>query len=173
MRVLGIGWIAVVWLLLLSGCTQQPQQVRRMNSSQTADSALLAQMEFNMQMASAADKLCSDWVKNDSVAYAMDEFGFWYAKTINQHADTLQKGEKVLTHIQIQELNGILLADIKDYFTVGSSDLPIALQRCLRQMALDEEMRIVSPWYTAYGAEGTTLIKPYSNLIITLTTIKE
>ena len=87
--------------------------------------------------------------------------------------DTLQKGDKVLTHIQICELNGELLADIEDYFAIGSSDLPIAINRSLRQMGLGEEMRIIAPWYTAYGAEGTSLIKPYSNLIITLTTIEE
>ena len=87
--------------------------------------------------------------------------------------DGLQKGDKVLTHIQICELNGELLADIEDYFAIGSSDLPIAINRSLRQMGLGEEMRIIAPWYTAYGAEGTSLIKPYSNLIITLTTIEE
>ena len=63
--------------------------------------------------------------------------------------------------------------NIQDYFPVGSGDLPIAINRSLKQMSRGEEMRVIAPWYTAYGAEGTALIKPYSNLIITLTTIEE
>lgn len=165
------------WLLVMSyalvSCTQQPQKVHRLSKKQEPDSALMAQMTFNMQMASAADRECSSWTQNDSLTYAIDEFGFWYTKTKNLYKDTLQKGDKVLTHIQICELNGELLADIEDYFAIGSSDLPIAINRSLRQMGLGEEMRIIAPWYTAYGAEGTSLIKPYSNLIITLTTIEE
>ena len=159
--------------LLIVGCTQQPQKVRNLSQKNQPDSAMMAQMAFNTHMADAADKACRQWVKNDTIQYTIDNFGFWYAKTSNLYADTLQKGEKVLAHIQICELNGTLLADIKDYFLVGSGDLPIAINRCLKQMARGEEMRIVSPWYTAYGAEGTTLIQPYSNLVITLTTIEE
>ena len=163
----------VLMLLALVACRQEPQKVRHISQQEEPDSALMAQMAFNMKMAGAADRACSDWVKQDSLTYTQDDFGFWYTKTIRLHADTLQKGEVVLTHIQVCELNGTLLADIQDYFPVGSSDLPIAINRSLKQMSRGEEMRVIAPWYTAYGAEGTALIKPYSNLIITLTTIEE
>lgn len=163
----------VLMLLALVACHKEPQKVRHISQQEEPDSALMAQMAFNMKMAGAADRACSDWVKQDSLTYAQDDFGFWYTKTINLYGDTLQKGEMVLTHIQVCELNGTLLADIEDYFSVGSGDLPIAINRSLRQMSRGEEMRVIAPWYTAYGAEGTALIKPYSNLIITLTTIEE
>ena len=175
MRRLGIGYRLLVMgygLLVMVGCTQQPQPVRRMSEKQEVDSALMAQMAFNMQMASAADQACSRWVKNDSVAYVMDEFGFWYTKTVKLYAETLQAGEQVLLHLQMAELAGSLLADVAEEFTVGSGDLPVAINRSLKQMSRGEQMRIVAPWYTAYGTEGTTLIKPYTNLVITLT-IKE
>lgn len=173
---LGVGYRLLVMgygLLVLVGCTQQPQKVHRLNEKQEPDSALIAQLTFNTRMADAADKACKDWVQNESISYAMDDFGFWYAKTIKLDSDTPQKGDKILTHIQIRELNGELLADIKDYFSVGSGDLPIAINRSLKQMCQGEQMQIVAPWYTAYGAEGTSIIKPYSNLIITLTIINE
>lgn len=163
----------VLMLLALVACHKEPQKVRHISQQEEPDSALMAQMAFNMKMAGVADRACGDWVKQDSLTYAQDDFGFWYTKTINLHADTLQKGEVVLTHIQVCELNGTLLADIEDYFSVGSGDLPIAINRSLRQMSRGEEMRVIAPWYTAYGSEGTALIKPYSNLIITLTTIEE
>lgn len=155
--------------LFIVSCTPQPQQVRRLSEKQKPDSAMMAQMAFNMQMATASDDACSRWVKNDSNTYALDEFGFWYTKTINLYADSLQQGEQVWLHLQMAELDGQLLADVSEVFTVGSGDLPLAINRCLKQMSRGEQMRIVAPWYTMYGTEGTKLINPYTNLIITLT----
>jgi hypothetical protein len=168
------GYIIAIWFCaLLVGCTQQPQQVRRLSDKQEPDSALMAQMAFNMQMASDADQACSDWVKQDSAAYVLDEFGFWYSKTIKQQTELLQTGEAISIHLLMAELNGQILADIEDVFAVDSGDLPTAINRCLRQMRRGEQMRIVAPWYTAYGIEGTNIIKPYTNLVITLTISNE
>ena len=155
--------------MALVGCTQQPQQVRRLSEKQEPDSALMAQMAFNMQMASAADKACREWVNNDSAAYVLDDFGFWYTKTISLPSDTLQKGQEVNAHIQITEINSNLMIDTKMPIVVGSGDLPTAINRVLKIMCVGEQMRIITPWYAAYGIEGTNTIKPYSNLIILLT----
>lgn len=169
MRISHIGYqILVIGLLVTAGCSPQPQQVRRLSEKDVPDSALMAQMTFNMQMASAADKVCSAWITNDSITYTLDDFGFWYAKTINLHSDPLQPGEQISLHLQISELNDRLLADIKETFSIGSGDLPTAINRSLRQMSRGEQMHIVAPWYTAYGAEGTSIVKPYTNLIIIL-----
>lgn len=164
-RLLVIGY----WLLWMVGCTQQPQPVRRLSEKQEPDSALMAQMAFNMQMASAADKACREWVNNDSAAYVLDDFGFWYAKIIRQHADSLQTGEHILLHMQMSELDGSLVADVEEPVVVGSGELPMAINRSIKQMSRGEQMRIIAPWYTAYGTEGTRIIKPYTNLVITLT----
>ena len=58
----------------------------------------------------------------------------------------------------------------RQLFTIGSGDLPTAINRSLTQMCMGEQMTIIAPWYTAYGIEGTSLIKPYTNLRIILTT---
>ena len=160
--------IILIAAALMIGCQTEPQKVRRMSEKNTPDSAVMAQLKFNMQMASAADNACITLVQADSLQYAADDFGFWYTKTINLYADSLTRGEMVALHLQMMELDGTLLADVKDHFTVGTSDLPLVVNRCLKQMSRGEEMRIIAPWYTAYGAEGTALIKPYTNLIIVL-----
>ena len=49
----------------------------------------------------------------------------------------------------------------------------MAINRSLKQMSRGEQMRIVAPWHTAYGTEGTSIIKPYTNLIITLSVENE
>lgn len=160
-------------MLLLSiafaACQPTPQRVKHLHQEQPADSALLAQMLFNTRMASEADKACLAIVKEDTLQYTLDDFGFWYTKTIKAPTDTLQKGQEVNAHICISEINGELTLDTKIPIVVGAGDLPTAINRALKLMCVGEQMRIISPWYAAYGIEGTNSIKPYSNLIILLT----
>ena len=165
--------ISLLTIVLMVACTQQPQEVRKLSEKQEVDSALMEQLAFSMRMADMADRECSQWVRQDSNTYAMDEFGFWYCKTKKTLNDRLENTNKSLIHIKIYELNGKQLLDTKDYYSIGEGDFPLVVNRCLRQMAYGEEMQIVTPWYIAYGAEGTTQIKPYSNLLIILTSIEE
>ena len=164
--------ISFIWLLLSFACVscqQSPQRVKHLNKEQTVDSTLLQQMQFNIRMADEADRICQARTQQDSLTYVMDEFGFWYAKTINLHTDTLQKGHEIHLHLLINEINGPLILDTKMPVVVGAGDLPIAINRSLKMMSIGEQMSIITPWYTAYGIEGTSIIKPYSNLIILLT----
>jgi hypothetical protein len=130
-------------------------------------------MAFNMHMSSDADKACREWVQQDSLKYTLDDFGFWYTKTTKNYADTLQQGEMATVRLQIAELNGKLLADVTEAFAVGAGELPTAINRSMKMMGKGEQMRIVAPWYTAYGTEGTNIIKPYTNIVITLTISNE
>jgi len=152
----------------LGSCQKQPQKVRHLHEK-TVDSTMLAQMQINIHLADAADKVCREFVQNDSVTYAMDDFGFWYAKTISTTSDSIQQGQEIPLHIQIIEIGGTLISDIKHHYVIGSGELPTAITRSLRMMCIGEQMQIVAPWYTAYRVEGTSLIKPYSNLFIIIT----
>ena len=75
----------------------------------------------------------------------------------------------MVLHLQISELNGNLIADTKSSFVVGAGDLPLAVTRSLKMMGVGEQMKIIAPWYAAYGVEGTKIIKPYTNLLIIVT----
>lgn len=154
---------------LLVACQPQPQKARHLSQTQELDSVLLKQMEFNTHMAEAADKVCLAWVQADSLKYTMDDLGFWYTKTIKKGNEVVEKGQEVTLHIQIREVNGKLLSDVKHQYVVGNGELPTAIRRILKIMGQGEQMQIVTPWYAAYGVEGTSIIKPYSNLIILLT----
>ena len=168
-----LGRLAVIAMIVSAGCTKQPQQVRHLHESQEPDSATMAQLRFNMHMADAADQACIKEVRKDSLQYAQDDFGFWYAKVVSHPSDTIEKGEEVALHLILSELDGKVIADVKDRFVAGSGDLPNAINRSLRQMCRGEEMMIIAPWYAAYGVEGTTLVKPYTNLRIDLKVIDE
>jgi len=157
-------------LLLLSGllgCNKSPQPVKFLGEDKEPDSLILAQMRFNQQMVNAASVQCLAYVQGDKEKqYAQDEAGFWYTKVVKTDLDSLRQGEQVDMHIQIYELNDSLVADVKESFKMGQASLPMAILRSLKMMKHGEQMQIVTPWYAAYGVEGTTLINPYSNLKI-------
>jgi hypothetical protein len=159
---------ALLLLLLgLVGCNNSPQPVKFLGEDKEPDSLLLAQMRFNQRMVNAASLQCLTYVQEDmGKQYAQDEAGFWYTKVVKTDLDSLRQGEQVDMHIQIYELNDSLVADVKESFQMGQASLPMAILRSLKMMKHGEQMQIVTPWYAAYGVEGTTLINPYSNLKI-------
>ena len=159
---------ALLSIILLVGCQKQPQRARHLGAEKEVDSITMAKLQFNQQMAQAADRLCLEIVNADTLQYTIDDFGFWYTKTIITDLDSIHKGDTVELHIQISEIGGKMISDIKNQFIVRSGDLPLAIVRSLKTMRRGEQMRIISPWYTAYGVEGPSIIKPYSNLLITL-----
>lgn len=153
----------------LVACQPQAQRARHLSKEQEVDSTLLAHMQLNMRLSDAADRACSIAVEADSLPYTLDDYGFWYAKAITQAGEVLTVGQEVTLHIQISDLNSNLIADTKSCFVVGAGDLPLAVTRSLKMMTMGEQMKIIAPWYTAYGVEGTQLIKPYTNLLIIVT----
>lgn len=160
--------VMVSLVLLMVACKPAPQQVRRLGEEKV-DSLMLKQMEFNNQMTAAADRACIEYVQKDStVQYAQDDFGYWYAKTITTIGDSLKTGQTIMLHLQVSELNGEQIADVKQQMSVDSGDLPLAINQALKMMRVGEQMIVVAPWYTAYGVEGTQLVKPYANLKIVL-----
>ena len=155
-------------LLLLVGCNNKtPQPVRHLGNDTQPDSLLMAQLYFNQRMTDEADKQCLEYVKHDTLhTYAQDEFGFWYTLLYQTTQDSLQKGQYVDMHIQIYELNDSLITDVKENLQIGGGELPVAINRALHNLRQGEQIQIIAPWYMAYGVEGTSIIKPYSNLRI-------
>lgn len=159
-------WGCIAMLCSFTACKKTPQQVKRVGVKTEIDSVMLAQLEFNQRMASSAERICTDYVENEVLNYVLDDFGFWYYKNVRTGTDTIQPGQEVMLQLQVYELNDSLLTDVKMTHIVGSGDLPLAINRSLKMMSLGEQMLLVCPWYTAYGVEGTSLVKPYSNLKI-------
>ncbi len=166
--------VALVLLALLTqtytGCRPTPQPVKHLNQKQEVDSVTMAQLQLNTHLAEMADKECQKVIQEDSInTYAMDDFGFWYTKTLISHESELQEAQEITLHILINSFDSTLISDSKITTHLGANNLPIAITRSLKMMRIGEQMRIIAPWYTAYGVEGTNIIKPYSNLLITLT----
>lgn len=165
--VLKIAYV-VVLLLAMTACKNDPQPVHKLSDDRKVDSVLMAKLQFNQRMVDAADKQCVDYVTAQTETYAQDDLGFWYRKTLKTDAATLQTGEIVDAHVQVSELNGNQLVDLKQSLQVGDGNLPISITRILKMMARGEQMQLVCPWYTAFGVEGTNAVKPYTNVKITI-----
>ena len=170
MKLLNINMVLVsgclLLMMLVTGCNKSPQPVRRLGDEKP-DSLLMAQLYFNQRMISEADKQCLEYIKWDTLhSYVQDDFGFWYTILQRTAQEPLQKGQYADMHIQLYELNDSLVADIQESLQVGSGELPVAINRTLNNIRKGEQVQIITPWYAAYGVEGTSLIKPYSNLKI-------
>ena len=158
--------VCLLLMMLVIGCNKSPQPVRRLGDEKP-DSLLMAQLYFNQRMISEADKQCLEYIKWDTLhSYVQDDFGFWYTILQRTAQEPLQKGQYADMHIQLYELNDSLVADIQESLQVGSGELPVAINRTLNNIRQGEQVQIITPWYAAYGVEGTSLIKPYSNLKI-------
>ena len=163
------GLLSLLLLVLMVSCKPAPQQVRHLSDDRKPDSLMMLQLEFNQRLIEIANQECWNYVKQrDNNTYAQDEFGFWYSKTIKTDGDSLASGQMATLHIQIYELNDSLVADVKERMNVLGSELPLAINRSLSMMRMGEEMQIISPWYTAYGVEGTSLVQGYTNVKIVL-----
>lgn len=162
--------VFILGLVYLQACTPTPQRAKHLNECCTSDSTLIKQIQFNLHMADLADKSCQEFVKKSHLTYALDDSGFWFTKIVTTDSDTIKRDQEVLLHILITELDGTVLSDTKDYFIISEGYLPTAISRAVKNMKLGEQMHIVAPWYSAYGREGTAIIKPYSNLLISITT---
>ncbi len=172
MKLLNINMVLVsgclLLMMLVTGCNKSPQPVRRLGDEKP-DSLLMAQLYFNQRMISEADKQCLEYIKWDTLhSYVQDDFGFWYTILQRTAQEPLQKGQYADMHIQLYELNDSLVADIQGSLQVGSGELPVAINRTLNNIRQGEQVQIITPWYAAYGVEGTSLIKPYSNLKIVI-----
>lgn len=159
-------------MVCFCACKPTPQQVHHLSQDREADTTLIAQMQWNMHMSSIADQQCAEYMQQDTIPYAMDDFGFWYSHTIRTQSDSLMRGQLVALHMQVYLLTDSLIADICEEVTIGSNELPLAISRGLLSMRAGEQMHIIAPWYTAYGVEGTKLIPPYTNVKFIISTIE-
>jgi hypothetical protein len=168
----GCASLVLVLLMVLSSCQKTPPQPVRIlgEAEETVDSTMVALVEFNKQMTTAADAQCAEYAKKEGLQYVLAKEGFWFCKTRTTEREFLTKGQVVNIRLQVYELNGQLIADVSETFEIGSASkpLPLAMDKALKMLRQGEQIQIIAPWYTAYGVEGIDEIKGYTNLKIVI-----
>ncbi len=164
--------ILILALAVLCSCgskgPQRPSQ--RKGETPKEDSTQLALMEMTFRMAEAADKAVEQTALAQKEAYALYNAHAWIhiANPGMTEGPTLQAGNTYALHMRVHALDGRLLTDEEMQYTMGKSELPPAVNWNLREMYPGAQIRIIAPWYTAYGQSGTDHVPPYENVIIDL-----
>ena len=156
--------------LLLAGCGHQaPQQPTQRKGKETpVDSAALALLELNQQLAATADKQIALYVQQQKEPYALYEANTWM--TVIDRGDEMSatpvRDTEWTIRMRTLSLTGQLLMDSEASYIIGRQDLPRAVEMNIGELHHGAKARLVAPWYAAYGLQGTEHIPPYENVII-------
>ena len=164
-------WIVVcVVLAMMLGCVRQgPQRPsQRKGETPPVDSAALALLELNKQLAQAADQQLVQWVQASGEPYALYEANtwMWIIERGDTHAAAPKQGESWTVHMRTYDLNGQLFCDSEGTYVIGKQELPAAVDSNIGELYPGGKARLLAPWYQAYGLTGTDHIPPYENIMI-------
>jgi len=157
-------------IALLAACNPvAPQRpTHRSGSAPQIDSAQLAVLELNQQLAIAADKQLTLFAQSQEETYALYESHTWM--TILSRGDESSacpaENEEWTIHMRVYDLQKNLLLDSEAAYPIGKNELPLAIEANIREMHHGTQVRMIAPWYAAFGMQGTAQVPPYENVII-------
>lgn len=157
-------------LAVCVGCAQKgPQRPsQRMGQSPDPDSAALALLELNQQLAQAADEELYHIVQSLDEPYALYDSNVWMriVDKGDEDSPTPRSGEYREVHMRVYNLDGKLLEDTDGTYRILRHELPPGVDVNLLDLHRGAKARMYAPWYAAYGLQGTAHIPPYENVII-------
>ena len=160
-------------LLVIVGsaaCTRQAPQRPSQRKSEVPqpDSAQLALMELNQQLALAADRQLAQIVQVQETSYALYEDNVWMAilDRGDEDSPSPQPEQEWRIAMRIYALNGQLYMDSEGTYRIGKHELPQGVDDNIGELHRGGKARMYVPWYAAYGISGTAEIPPYENIVI-------
>lgn len=162
--------LIIAGCLLLACCTHQAPQrpSQRKGEEPKVDSAQLALLELNRQMAIAADQQLAQLVQAQDEPYALCESNVWMTilERGDEEAGTPAPGEDWRVAMRVYDLKGRLLVDTEGTYRIGKRELPEGVEANIGELHRGGKAQMYVPWYAAYGITGTEDIAPYENVII-------
>lgn len=156
--------------MLLTACGHQPPQrpSQRKSDAPKADSAQLALLELNQQLAIAADQQLAQVAQAQNEPYALYESNVWLTvlERGNEDDGTPAPDEEWNIAMRVYSLSGQLLTDTEGSYRIGRRELPQGVEENISELYRGGKARMLVPWYAAYGVSGTADIPPYENVII-------
>lgn len=165
--------VIVVLAMLVTACGRQAPQrpSQRKGAEVPVDSAELAIMEFNRQMAETADQQLLQLTQaQGGETYAL-YYGNAWVRVIalgDEEAPMPKEGEEWLLHMRVYDAQEHLLLDVEQTYRIGKYELPVAIDKNINEWHRGAKVRMYVPWYSAFGPQGTAEIPPYENVIIDL-----
>ena len=157
-------------LVLLSCGGKGPQTPSRWLGRTKVDSTELALMEMNFRLASAADAQIMAFAQAQEINYALYQAQAWvHIFTLGDESSPApQRNEKWQVAMVVSDMKGRQLVDTEQLYIIGKHELPSCIEQNISEFHHGTKARIISPWYSAFGAQGTTDVPPYENVIIDL-----
>lgn len=170
---LEIRGLAVIGLMVLMvGCGNKAPQIpsQRKGQAPKADSATLAMMALNAQLAQTADQAVMEAAQAQEEAYALYEGNIWMhiVDPGDMESAPLQAGKSCIVHMRIYTLDNRLLEDTEGTYMLGKNELPSGVEWMVYELHHGAQARLFVPWYMAFGAQGNTHVPPYENVRIHL-----
>ena len=164
-------WMIGAAVFLVACGKQAPQRPsQRMGGTPPVDSAQLAMMELNHQMAITADEQLQQYIQAQSETYAL-YFGNTWVHIVDpgdEHSPQPAYDEEWLIHLRVLDMKEQLLLDSEQTYRIGRCELPVAIDKNITEWHRGTKVRMIAPWYSAYGSQGTADIPSYENVIIDL-----
>jgi len=165
-----IGIVLGGLMLLLAGCGHQAPQIpsQRKSNAPTVDSAQLALLQLNQQLAESADEAVWQAVQAQPESYALYEGNVWACILDAGDTDSPapREGEEQVVRMRVSTLDGRLLEDSEGTYRIGKQELPKAIDANISEWHHGARVKIYAPWYAAFGITGTHAVPPYENVII-------
>ena len=165
-------FIVVSCAAVLVSCGGKGPQIPSQRKGETpkADSTQLALLELNQQLRESADATLLHLVQAQGEPYAQYEMGTWvHMYDVGRtEEDKIQEGEECTVYMRVSSLEGKLYSDTEQRFKAGKYEVPAAIDANIREWYHGAKMRLIAPWYAAYGIKGTAQVPPYENVIIEL-----
>ena len=153
---------------LLFSCQRTKPQAPIFKNRQP-DTTAVKMVLLNQRLAQEADNELTNFIKHSDTAYTLSEHGFWYQFLERTDGDMPAEGDEVKVSYQIRSLQGRILEDVSQRLHVGKAETIAAIDDMLSLMHNGERVRMLVPWYRAYGMQGNGQVEPYQNIIIDLT----
>ena len=163
-------YVVFLMVVVLAGCggkgPQRPSQ--RKGVAPEVDSAQLALLQLNQQLAMAADEQIRQIAQAQEETYALEEHGAWIYRIEAGETNGVhpQPDEEWTIHLRTYSLSGQLYNDTERTVRIGHYELPLAIEGNIGEWYHGTHVRMLAPWYAAYGLQGTEQIPPYENVIM-------
>ena len=140
-----------------------------MGQAPEPDSTQLALIERHHHLALAADEEITRFVQASGENYALYDNHTWLLITDKGDEDRpLMDGEEKEMHLKVYDLRGRLLEDTRRRYRIGKMELPVCIEHNMEPLRSHSRVKILAPWYAAFGAQGTSGVPPYTNVMIDL-----
>ena len=151
----------------LNSCTKPTPQLPS-NKNTNRNTTVQTMLEMNKVLALKEDSVIQAMVDEQAIPYIKSKSGIWYSVIHATNSDSLKNDSIVSFSYTLYNLEGTEILSEKKSVRLGKKEIPTGLEDGLRLMRKGETIRLIVPWYLAYGMKGNEDVPPYTSLMFVI-----